>query len=73
MDIKLCSEADSYCVLFLVQGKYRCKITYRTHDTNSCPKKFNVGSLIECRIIIFYQQKLGKEFERTEKEGVVKS
>jgi hypothetical protein len=28
--------------------------------------------LRECRIIIFYQQQLGKEFEKTEKKGVIK-
>jgi hypothetical protein len=59
MDMKSRSGANSYSVNFLVQGKYRCKITYRTRDISSCPKQIYVERLRENRIIIFYQQQLG--------------
>ena len=71
--MKSCRGAYIYSVYFLVQGKYRFKITYRTQDTYSCPKKTcRKIERISCNCFFFYQQQLGKEFEMTEKEGVVK-
>jgi hypothetical protein len=53
----------------LVKGNYRCKIAHRNNKINKNAKRFNMGRLKEPNITNEYQQQLGKEFEKIEKEG----
>ena len=68
LDVKSCRGASSDYNHFLVREKYRCKIAYSKHQFNRNSKKFHVETLREPRTVMMFQQQLGKEYEKSEKE-----